>query len=150
MGWVFARPSLTALEVAWRWLVGAPILLVCWIQLQKILADMPPETTGLNTLDFTNPWVSALKLAVAWDMYRPHVVGVLRWLVPVAGGAWIVVSGIGRNIVLKRMEPRLAFRPIAMIALQAAWVVRRGNHRMGMVGVHRLGRQQPHRQGRRA
>jgi hypothetical protein len=43
--------------------------------------------------------------------------------VPIAAGAWVVVSGIGRNIVLKRMEPRLAFRPIAMIALQAAWVV---------------------------
>jgi hypothetical protein len=122
MGWVLGRPSLTALEVAWRWLVGAPILFVFWIQLQKILAELPPESTGLNTLDLTNPWVSSLKVAVAWDLYRPSVVTVLRWLVPVVAGAWIVVSGIGRNIVLKRMEPRLAFRPIAMIALQAAWV----------------------------
>jgi hypothetical protein len=122
MGWVFARPSLTALEVVWRWLVGAPILAVCWIQLQKILAELPPETTGLNTLDITNPWVSALKVAVAWDMYRPHVVTVLRWLLPAGAVAWIIVSGIGRNIVLKRMEPRIAFRPLAMTALQTAWV----------------------------
>ena len=122
MGWVFARPSLTAIEVVWRWLVGAPILFVCWVQVQKILAELPPETTGLNTLDITNPWVSALKLAVAWDMYRPHVVTMLRWLVPAAAIAWIVVSGVGRNVVLRRMEPRIAFRPIAMIVLQAAWV----------------------------
>lgn len=122
MGWVFVRPSLTALEVAWRWLVGAPILAVCWIQLEKILAELPPETTGLNTLDITNPWVSALKLAVAWDMYRPRVMSVLRWLVPTGAIAWIIVSGIGRNLVLKRMEPRLRFRPLAMIALQTAWV----------------------------
>jgi hypothetical protein len=122
MGWVFARPSLTAIEVAWRWLAGAPILAVCWIQLLKILAEVPPETTGLNTLDITNPWVSALKLAVAWDMYRPHVIEVLRWLVPAGAIAWIIISGIGRNLVLKRMEPRIAFRPMAMIALQAVWV----------------------------
>ncbi|UWZ83251.1 hypothetical protein [Occallatibacter riparius] len=122
MGWVFARPSLTVIEVVWRWLVGAPILFVCWVQLQKIVAELPPETTGLNALDITNPWVSALKLAVAWDMYRPHLVMVLRWLVPAAAIAWIVVSGIGRNIVLRRMEPRITFRPVAMIVLQAAWV----------------------------
>jgi hypothetical protein len=42
--------------------------------------------------------------------------------VPAGALAWIIVSGIGRNIVLKRMEPRVRFRPVAMIALQAAWV----------------------------
>jgi hypothetical protein len=121
MGWVFLRPSLTVIEVAWRWLAGAPILAVCWIQLHKILAELPPETTGITSLDITNPWVSVLKLAVAWDMYRPHVLSVLRWLVPAGILAWIIISGIGRNLVLKRMEPRLPFRPLAMIALQAAW-----------------------------
>ena len=122
LGWVFVRPSLTALEVAWRWLVGAPILYVCWGQLQKILTDLPPETTGLNAVDIANPWMSAIKVAAAWDMYRPHVMGVLRWLVPAAAVAWIVVSGIGRNVVLKRMEPGLRFRPLAMVGLQAVWV----------------------------
>ncbi|HEY3705086.1 MAG TPA: hypothetical protein VGL22_08495 [Terracidiphilus sp.] len=122
MGWVFARPSLTALEVAWRWIIGAPILAVCWIQLQKILAVLPPEATGLSNVDLTNPWVSALRLAVAWDMYKPHVLSVLQWLVPAGAVAWILVSAIGRNVVIKRMEPGVRFRPVAMIALQAAWV----------------------------
>jgi hypothetical protein len=122
MGWALFRPSLTALEVAWRWLVGAPIIAICWIQLQKILTELPPEAAGLNNLDLTNPWVSALKLAVAWDMYRPHVVAVLDWLVPAGAVAWVIISGIGRNVVLKRMEPRVRFRPLAMIALQGAWV----------------------------
>jgi hypothetical protein len=48
---------------------------------------------------------------------------VLQWLVPVAALAWVVVSGLGRNLVLKRMERRLRFRPAEMIALQAAWLV---------------------------
>lgn len=122
MGWVFRRPSLTAIEVAWRWVVGAPLLMVCWIEAQKILAELPPETTGLNTLDITNPWMSAVKLAVAWDMYDPHVMAVLRWLAPMAAAAWVVVSALGRNLVLMRMRPKTPFRPLAMMVLQAAWL----------------------------
>jgi hypothetical protein len=122
MGWVFMRPSLIALEVAWRWVFGAPLLVVCWVQAQKILTALPPETTGLDSLDIANPWLSAVKLGAAWEMYQPHVLHVLRWLGPVAGVAWIVLSGIGRNLVLKRMEPRTPFRPIAMMTLQCAWL----------------------------
>jgi hypothetical protein len=122
MGWVFARPSLTAIEVAWRWLFGAPVLAVCWLQAQRILAALPPESTGLDKLDPQNPWVSAVRLADAWDHYQPPVTAVLVWLVPVAAIAWVVISGVGRNLVLKRLDPRLPFRPVAMIALQAAWL----------------------------
>jgi hypothetical protein len=35
----------------------------------------------------------------------------------------VIVSGIGRNVVLKLIEPGVPFRPAAMIALQAAWLV---------------------------
>ena len=122
MGWVFTRPALTALEVAWRWLFGLPLLLVCWVQAQQILAVLPPESAGLTNLDPQNPWVSIVKVADAWDQYQPHAMGLLRWLVPVAAVAWVVISALGRNLVLKRMDPRLPFRPMAMIALQAAWL----------------------------
>jgi len=122
MGWVFARPSLTALEVAWRWLIGAPLLLVCWNQAQKILAALPWDATGLDKLNLQDPWVSAVRLADAWDLYRPYVAHVLAWLAPSAAVAWVIVSGLGRNLVLKRLEPRVPFRPTAMIGLQAAWL----------------------------
>jgi hypothetical protein len=122
MGWVFTRPSLTAFEVAWRWLFGAPLLAVCRIQAQHILAALPPEATGLNSLDPSNPWISSIKLAAAWDMYRPHVVALLQWLAPLAAVAWVVLSAIGRNLVIRRMEPGVPFRPVALMALQAAWL----------------------------
>ena len=41
MGWVFARPSLTALEVAWRWVIGVPLLLAFWAEASKILGALP-------------------------------------------------------------------------------------------------------------
>jgi len=126
MGWVFARPSLTAIEVAWRWLFGVPFFFGCWMQSQKNLAVLPPESAGLNAIDPQNPWVAAVQLADAWALYEPHAAAVLRWLAPVAALAWIVVSGLGRGLVLKRLNsgrvPRLRFRPVETIMLQAAWL----------------------------
>ncbi len=123
MGWVFVRPSLTALEVAWRWVIGAPLLWICWRQAEKILAALPPSTTGLEKVTLQDPWTSAVRIADAWDLYRPQVVHVLAWLAPVAAVSWVVVSGLGRNLVMMRLEPRVRFRPFAMMALQAAWLV---------------------------
>jgi hypothetical protein len=40
----------------------------------------------------------------------------------VAALAWVVVSALGRNLLLKQMQPTIRFRPLAMIVLQAAWL----------------------------
>ena len=126
MGWVFDRPSLTAIEIGWRWIFGVPMLAVCWFEAQRILTVVPLESAGLTTLDTQNPWVAAVQLSDAWALYLPHVAAVLRWLLPVAALARVAISGLGRNLVLKRMEPRLPFRPVEMMALQAAWLVALG------------------------
>jgi hypothetical protein len=123
MGWVFRRPLLTALEIAWRWVFGLPFLFVCWQQGKRILALLPPDSTGLSDLDKQNPWLVAVQMADVWDRYQPSVAHVLLWLVPAAAVAWAVVGGLGRNLVMKRMEPDVPFRPVAMIALQAAWLI---------------------------
>ena len=122
MGWVFARPSLTALEVAWRWLIGVPLLLVSGPRQQDSCARCRSRPRGLIEVTLQDPWVSAVRMADAWDLYRPPVMHVLAWLAPVAALAWVIVSGLGRSLVLKRLDPRIAFRPAAMIALQAAWL----------------------------
>lgn len=126
MGWVYARPSLTAIEVAWRWFFALPLAAVCWMQMQKILSVLTPESAGLTALDPQNPWVAVVQLSDAWALYLPHVVAVLRWLVPAGALGWVLVSGVGRNLVLKRMEPRLRFRLLQMIALQTAWLAALG------------------------
>lgn len=123
MAWVFARPSLTLIEIAWRWVFGIPLLAVCAIQARRIFTVLPLDAAGLATLDPQNPWVAVVQLTDAWDQYQPHAVNVLHWLLPAAAVGWTVFSGVGRGLVLKRMEPRLRFRPMEMIALQAAWLV---------------------------
>jgi hypothetical protein len=126
MGWVFDRPSIPLIEVAWRWLFGIPFLLVCWLQAQQILTALPLESSGFNAIDPQNPWVAATQLANTSRLYFPHLLGVMRWLAPVAALAWIVVSGLGRSIVIRRldpaMSPRISFRPLTLVHLQAAWL----------------------------
>jgi hypothetical protein len=130
MGWVFARPVLTALEVGWRWLVGLPVLAVCWIEGQRILKALPPDSAGLTGINTQNPWVAAVQLDHAWQMYRPELVAVLGWLVPVAATAWVVISGLGRSVVLWKLAQvsgrAMQMRPkglMGMMVLQAAWLV---------------------------
>lgn len=122
MGWVFGRPGLVGVEIAWRWLFGIPLLYVCWLQVHHIVAALPPESTGLANLDTQNPWVAVVQLADVWARYQPLVVSTVRWLGPLVALAWVIVSGIGRNLVLKRLEPGVRFRPLAMIAIQTGWL----------------------------
>jgi hypothetical protein len=122
MSGVFRRPSLLAVEVAWRWLFGIPFLLVCWHQAQRILAAYPIESSSFASLDTQNPWVAAVQIASGISLYQPHVLAVLRWLLPAAAVIWIVIAGLGRALLFKRMDSRMRFRPFTMMALQGAWL----------------------------
>jgi hypothetical protein len=120
MGWVIRRPTLTFIEIAWRWLFGIPFLLVCWAQLQHVALLLTPEAAGLNSLDAQNPWVALVQLGGVWGSYEPYVAAVLQWLAPVAALGWIAVSGVGRALLLMRVERGVRFRPVAMMVLQGA------------------------------
>jgi hypothetical protein len=119
---VVRRPSLVAIEIAWRWLFGIPFLWICWQQIQQILAAYPLDASGANSIDTQNPWVAAAQISNVAAYYEPHVTAVLRWLLPAAALAWMIVSGVGRNLLLMRMEPRVPFRPISIIVLRGAWL----------------------------
>jgi hypothetical protein len=131
MGFVWSHPTLTLMEVAWRWLFGVPFLLVAWGQAQLILAQIPPSSAGLDRLDWTNPWLSSLILAEAFSRYQPAVVTVLHWLLPAGVAGWAVVSGLGRTLVLARIQSldsipgkRFSLRTLpGMMALQAIWML---------------------------
>lgn len=122
---VFGRPSLVAIEIAWRWLFGIPFLLVCWRWVVSLLSKQE-LLDGNFSIDTRDPWHAAKQLADAWDVCKPLFKD-LHTLLPIAAIAWIVISGFGRAVLLRRMEsnrsPRLPFRPITTMALQAAWLL---------------------------
>ena len=127
MGWVTSRPLLIAIEIGWRWLFGIPFLAACRIEEQRILAEVPPASAGLDAINSQNPWQAAGQLAHAWTLYAPHVGEALRWLAPLGAVAWVIISGLGRSLVLKYIDPEmkehLRFRPLRMMLLQAGWLL---------------------------
>jgi len=122
MGDVFRRPTLVAIEVAWRWLFGIPFLLVCWRQAQQILAAYPVDSSAFASLDTQNPWVAAAQISSGISFYEQPVLAVLLWLLPAAAMVWIVVSGLGRGLLLQRIDARMCFRPFTMMGSQGAWL----------------------------
>jgi hypothetical protein len=131
MSFCWRHPSLTAIEVAWRWLVGVPFLAVLWMRLQDILAAIPPSSAGLDKLSFQNPWTTSVLLADAAGTYRPAVASMLFWLAPIGIVGWAVVSGLGRTLIVWRMlradsegerAGSLLRRAPAVMVLQGLWM----------------------------
>jgi hypothetical protein len=117
------RPSLTALEVLWRWAYGVPVLLVLRYEAMRTLQETPVDFAALRSMTVLDPMGSAATLARAMEMLLPAVSRVALWLVPVMVVAWVVMSAIGRTVVLRRVDRRLHSRVGTLIVLQAVRVV---------------------------
>jgi hypothetical protein len=123
MGWVIRRSRITLAEIAWRWIFAIPFLFLCWHELQRIAIALPPDRAGVNLLNTQNPWIDGVQLGVVWMHYLPYVLHVLSWLAPAGIIAWSVLSGLGRGIVLRRIQRDLPYRPLPIMFLQGCWLV---------------------------
>jgi hypothetical protein len=117
------RPSLTALEVLWRWVYGIPALLVLWYEGSKILRETPVDFAALRNMTVLDPMGAAGTMATAMEMLLGPVLRVAVWLAPLLVVVWVVVSAVGRTIVLRRVDGRLHARVGTLIVLQAVRVV---------------------------
>jgi hypothetical protein len=117
---VWRRPSLVALEVAWRWSFGIPLLAVLWYVGTYIWIEKEAHlrATGVFQFSLVSPMQGALQVSDAIDVLKAPVVHAAAWILPVAMLAWAVASGMGRNTVLRHYRPQTPRRPAAMIALQ--------------------------------
>jgi hypothetical protein len=117
------RPSLTALEVLWRWLYGIPALLVLWHVGSKILQTTPVDFAALQSMTVTAPMASAETMAKAMGVLLPPVLRATVWLGPLLLVTWVVMSAVGRTVVLRRADERLHRRVGTLIVLQAVRMV---------------------------
>jgi hypothetical protein len=117
------RPSLTALEMLWRWAYGVPALLVLRYEAMRILEEAPVDVVALRNMTVLDPMGSAATLAKAMEALLPAVLRVALWLAPVMVVAWVVMSAVGRTVVLRRVDGRLHRRVGTLIVLQAVRVV---------------------------
>jgi hypothetical protein len=117
------RPLLTVLEVAWRWAYWIPALLVLRYEALKILQETPLDFAALQKMSLLDPLGAIVTLAKAMETLLPAVTHLLAWLGPVLVVVWVVVSSVGRTVVLRRAEPGLHARLGTLILLQAIRIV---------------------------
>ena len=117
------RPSLTALEVLWRWAFGIPALLVLWFVGSKILRDTPVDYAALRNMTVTGS--DGVRRDIGEGDRGVGATGVACGAVagPVMLVVWVVVSAVGRTVVLRRVDGRLHARVGTLMVLQGVRVV---------------------------
>jgi hypothetical protein len=113
---VWKRPSLTAIEVVWRWLVWLP----AWFLLPVVLGSAGMDVRLRNGFPDFDTWRletiillhGGFIVAVHWRLaIAVLIVGAMVALV------WAVVSGVGRDVLLRRFDSRLQSRLLTMSTL---------------------------------
>lgn len=115
----WGRPSLTALEVLWRWVYGIPVLLLLRYEAMRILAETPVDLAALQRISLVDPMGAAGTIAQTVGALLPSVLKLVVWLVPLLLAGWVVASSVGRTVVLRRADSRLHARPGTLMVLQA-------------------------------
>src|ERR1700722_15591892 len=80
----WSRPSLLALEIAWRWLFGAPALLLLYFEGARILAATAGqlEAKGIAHFALQDPMRGVVMIADALAVLWPPVLHTAMWLLP--------------------------------------------------------------------
>ncbi len=114
---VWQRPSLTGLEILWRWAAGAPVLaLVAW-RIQVALPTVHVDTAALGAMTVFKPVAAFATMHDAWAAVMPAVKPVAMWLVPLAAVLWLLVSAVGRTAVMRRFDETLHARRGTLLML---------------------------------
>lgn len=117
------RPSLTGLEVLWRWAYGVPALAVVAYEAMMVLRATPVDWAGLQQMSVLDPMRAAETLSQTMALLLPPVMKIAVWLGPLLAVAWVVVSAFGRSVVLRHIDARLHARPVTLMVLQAVRMV---------------------------
>jgi hypothetical protein len=116
---VWGRPSLAGLEILWRWLVGGVVLYVGAVALGSAGIGVKVGAAGLQNLSAFQPVAAVQSLHALAESILGYTMPMLRWLVPGAIVLWLVVSAVGRTIVLRRLDGAMQGRRFAMLVLGA-------------------------------
>jgi hypothetical protein len=121
----WSRPSLVAIEILWRWLLGIPFLVILGWQSLHIYAAIANQlaAAGIDQFSIVDPMRAAEIASDVYAVVAPPVFRTALGLGPIALLVWAVVSGVGRNAVLRRYDRSLPQRGIALGALQLLRVV---------------------------
>jgi hypothetical protein len=114
---VWGRPSLTGLEVLWRWAAGAPILALVGWRVIVASGTVHVDTAALEAMTVFKPVAAFGTIHAAVEAVLPAVRPVAMWLLPLAAVAWLVTAAVGRTVVMRRLDATLHARTITLLVL---------------------------------
>ena len=113
------KPGWTALEVLWRWVFGVPTLFLLWFEGIRIVQKTPLDITALKSMTIQDQMGAAEILARTMGALIPPTLRTLLWLAPLLIVFWVVISSVGRTLVLRRVDGRLHSRTGTLMVLQS-------------------------------
>ncbi|HWF65866.1 MAG TPA: hypothetical protein VN670_01100 [Acidobacteriaceae bacterium] len=117
------HPSLLGLELLWRWGIGIPALALIGGQAYKILSSVSLAHTGIEHFSLIDTVGAAQILSAVADVLLPHIRAVAIWLAPLLAVAWVLASGFGRSLVLRRYDRTLRSAPWLLAGMQMLRIV---------------------------
>ena len=117
MSSVWQRSSLAVLEILWRWMVGAPIIALVFLEAQHVARHVTLNTAALEAMTVFQPVAAFQTIDAAMAVLVPAVRPIMLWLLPAAAAAWLLVAAFGRTLVLRRLDCSLQARPLALLLL---------------------------------
>lgn len=123
MGAVWRRPSLTLLEVLWRWGVGVPLVALVVSQVARLWPRAAIDTAALAGMTVFRPLDAFRTLESTVQALVPVFWPTARWLVPLLLLSWTLAWTLGGGLVRRRLDPGLRSRhrpPFAALFLLRA------------------------------
>jgi hypothetical protein len=116
------RPSLTAVEVLWRWMYGIPAAALIWFVAVHVVRSSGADLGELRRISLLDPERAAAILDRLWAALGPGTLRAMAWVVPILVVTWVIASALGRTLVLRRADRRLHARPGVLMALHGVRV----------------------------
>lgn len=117
MAAVWKRPSLSVLEILWRWVIGAPILAVVLFEGLRVAHAISLNMAALEAMTVFQPVAAFRTIHASVAVIAPVARPIAGWLIPVVVAGWLVTSALGRTVVLRRLDSTLRARPLTLLAL---------------------------------
>lgn len=104
MGFVWRHPTLTLLELVWRWCTAIPLLFLLYRSLAPTVDAIPLDTAALGSMTFLEPVRSAEILARQLRPFVFPVEATAKWWIPLALLLWTLAATFGRTAIYRRAQ----------------------------------------------
>src|SRR5476649_1020735 len=107
---VWRRPSLTAIEVLWRWGVGGLLFAAAGYATRIQTPVIADRTYLLHDTTLLRPMALLQGLSAVGSDTLSGTWPLLRWFAPLAALVWVLAATLGRTLWLRRFDPALRTR----------------------------------------